>query len=365
MNDIDMEKWECTKEVEWFKAANTSGQTAIKSAILINGGAAVAMLAFAGKIYTTSPPKDIPENLVYAMACFGAGVLFGAFAAGTVFASQFLYGRGKDMLGHILNGLSCVLIIFCYISFFVGSWVAFKVFLNNGAVSTFLRVGDIDSNSVKVLAENSNSINSFINIIPAVISAAATCLVAGVAVWGIRFWREEFIGKRRIELAEDALALFYEAKNALIAIRSSFGYGGEGATRKQKESETQEQKAARDSAFVVFERYKEREQVFNKMLSMRYRFMAQIGKTEAEPFEEMRSIVNKVFQAARWLADLWSKDTSHYKPDELEKHFETVRKYEAIFWEDAPDDEISNRIEKAVADMEQTCNNIIVKGRPE
>ena len=96
---------------------------------------------------------------------------------------------------------------------------------------------------------------------------------------------------------------------------------------------------------------------------MRYRFMAQIGKTEAEPFEEMRSIINKIFQSARWLADLWSKDTSRYAPERQEKHFETVRKFEAIFWEDAPVDEIGNRIEKAVSDMEQTCNNIIVKGQ--
>ncbi len=220
----------------------------------------------------------------------------------------------------------------------------------------------MDSNSVKALVENPEVISSFINIIPALLYTVATCFAAGVGIWGVRSWRIEFRGKRQIELAEEALALFYEAEKALIAIRSPLGYGGEGATRKQGENETPEQKVARDNAFVVFERYKEREQVFNKLLSMRYRFMAQIGKTEAEPFEEMRSILNKLFQAARWLADLWSKDISHYTPEEKEQHYKTARKYEAVFWEDAPVDEIGNRIEKAVSDMEQTCNNIIVKG---
>lgn len=221
----------------------------------------------------------------------------------------------------------------------------------------------MDGNSVKALAENFEVISSLINIIPALIYAVATCFAAVVGIWGVRSWRREFRGKRQIELAEDTLALFYEAEKAIIAIRSPLGYGYEGETRKQGKNETPEQKAARDRAFVIFERYKEREQVFNKLLSTRYRFMAQIGKTEAEPFEEIRSIINKIFTAARWLADLWSKDISHYTPERQEKHFETVRKHEAIFWEDAPVDEIGNRIEKAVSDMEQTCNNIIVKGQ--
>ncbi len=221
----------------------------------------------------------------------------------------------------------------------------------------------MDSNSVNTLVENAEVISSLINIISAIIFALATCFAAGVGIWGVRSWQIEFRGKRQIELAEDALALFYEAEKAIIAIRSPFGYGGEGATRKQGENETPEQKRARDNASVVFERYKEREQVFNKLLSMRYRFMAQIGKTEAEPFEEIRSVLNKIFQAARWLARLWSKDTSHYGTEELEKHCETVQKYEAIFWEDEDDDEISNRVKKAVSDMEQTCNNVIVKGQ--
>ena len=227
----------------------------------------------------------------------------------------------------------------------------------------FLNGIDMDSNSLNTVAENSEVISSLINIIAALIYAVATCFAGGVAIWGVRSWRREFRGKRQIELAEDALALFYEAEKALIAMRSPLSFSGEGETRKQGENETPEQKAARDQAFVVYERYKEREQVFNKLLSMRFRFMAQIGKTEAEPFEEMRSILNKIFRSAQWLADLWSKDTSCYDPEKLEKHTEIVQKYQATFWEDAPVDEIGNRIEKAVSDMEQTCNNIIVKGQ--
>lgn len=221
----------------------------------------------------------------------------------------------------------------------------------------------MDSNSVNsvanTLTENSEVISGLISIISAIIYAVATGFAAGVAIYGIKSWRKEFKGKRKIELAEDALALFYEAKNAIIAIRSPLGYGHEGTTRKQGEKETPEQKEARDKAFVVVERFKEREQVFNKLLSLRYRFMAQLGHDTEKPFEEIRSIINRIFIAARWLADLWSKDISHYTPERQEKHFETVRKHEAIFWEDAPEDELSERLEKAVFNIENICRKII------
>lgn len=32
-----------------------------------------------------------------------------------------------------------------------------------------------------------------------------------VAIYGINAWRREYVGKRQLELAEDSLALFYEA----------------------------------------------------------------------------------------------------------------------------------------------------------
>lgn len=221
----------------------------------------------------------------------------------------------------------------------------------------------MDSNSINTVAntltENSEVISGLIRIVSATIYAVATIFAACVAIYGIKSWREDFRGKRQIELAEDVLALFYEAKNAIIAIRSPLGYGGEGTTRKQGENETPEQKKARDNAFVVFERFKEREQVFNKLLSLRYRFMAQIGRETEKPFEEIRSITNKIFIAARMLADLWSTDITYYTPKRQEKHFESVQKYKDIFWEGAPEDELSERLEKAVLDMENICCKVI------
>ena len=49
----------------------------------------------------------------------------------------------------------------------------------------------------------------------------------GVAIYGIDAWRREHVGKRQLELAEDTLALFYEAADAIKHIRHPASFGQE------------------------------------------------------------------------------------------------------------------------------------------
>jgi hypothetical protein len=71
------------------------------------------------------------------------------------------------------------------------------------------------------------------------------------AIYGIGSWRREYVGKKRAELAEEALCHFYEARDAIQHIRNPFSRGGEGSTRKADENETPEQKEAFDRAYVL------------------------------------------------------------------------------------------------------------------
>ena len=58
---------------------------------------------------------------------------------------------------------------------------------------------------------------------------------------GIRAWKREYIGKRKIELAEDTLMLFYQARDAIREIRNPFGRIGEGSSRQKGDNETDKQ----------------------------------------------------------------------------------------------------------------------------
>jgi hypothetical protein len=130
---MDSKEWEIWKtkniwSIEFYKSGNMAGQAALKSAILINGGAAVALLAFIGGIFNASQNCEIITQLSNAMFYFVAGVLIGAIATGIVYIGQFVIAYEKFRLSLILNFFSWALVISCYILFLAGVIIAFKVF---------------------------------------------------------------------------------------------------------------------------------------------------------------------------------------------------------------------------------------------
>jgi hypothetical protein len=180
-----------------------------------------------------------------------------------------------------------------------------------------------------------------------------------IAIYGIDSWRREHTGKRRLELAEDTLALFYEARDAISHMRSPFSFASESEVIEKGEHESTKSWEARKNASVILKRYNQHQELFNKIHAMRYRFMAQIGKNEAEPFEALRKIINEMTSSAHMLARLWARD--HFRDDkDFEKHFESVKKYEAIFWEGLKEeDPITSRLNALIEEIERTCNRII------
>jgi len=179
------------------------------------------------------------------------------------------------------------------------------------------------------------------------------------ALYGIDSWRREHTGKRKIELAENSLALFYEAQDAIKHMRYPISRGNETENIEKGEKETQKQFEARKNASVVFKRYNDHQETFNKLHSMRYRYMAQIGKVEAEPFDELREIVNEIMLSAKRLARLWAQD--HFRTEDAEdKHYERIEKAETIFWEGGEDDDpINPRLEKVISKIENTSKKVI------
>lgn len=222
----------------------------------------------------------------------------------------------------------------------------------------------MDPNSVSMFTQGTDwgLVSTIVQIIASLITCLAMTLTAIVAICGITAWRREFKGKRQIELAEDVLALFYEAKDAISAIRSPFGYEGEGGTRKPVEGETEHEKRSRDKAYSVWERYDKHRGVFNKLHSMRYRFMAQIGKEEAEPLEQMWKIVNSILAAAGSLSGLWvERSRLPYKSEEDKGLSKEIRRLEAIFWWQGSKDDIDKEVAEIISRIEKTCKPIIMK----
>jgi len=115
-------------KVEMLKATMEYGGAAIKSSLLINGGAAVALLAFIGKIW--GPESKAPiQDLSCSLIIFVIGVAFSAMAMSAAYFSQAYYTKNNDKAGNTWRNVAAVLISFSYIIFFSGAYTAYKTFV--------------------------------------------------------------------------------------------------------------------------------------------------------------------------------------------------------------------------------------------
>ncbi|BAS32090.1 hypothetical protein [Dehalococcoides mccartyi] len=199
-------------------------------------------------------------------------------------------------------------------------------------------------------------------VIANIIASISIIIAAVTFIWGINAWRREHVGKRKIELAEETLALFYEARDAISAIRSPFGYAGEGQTRKSDPTETKEEKTIYDRAFTTKERYNRHSELFNRLRSMKYQFMALFGENNAEPFISLNKILIEILAASDYIAGYWLKQRYGIweNKEEHNRQREQMREYENIIWEHGKgNDTIKPKVDEMIEQIESLCLQVI------
>lgn len=189
--------------------------------------------------------------------------------------------------------------------------------------------------------------------------SASVILASLFAIYGFDAWRREHVGKRRIELAEEVLALFYQARDVIESIRSSFGYGGEGETRKPGPSDKPEHKAALDQAFVLIERYNRHTELFSRIHALRYRFMAQFGTKASAPFDDLNRVVNELLLSAQRMARHAIKPDRQFRTEVAEEKHQGLMEICRVYYSGGEDDPIASRIHKIVGEIEHTCRAVI------
>ena len=197
-----------------------------------------------------------------------------------------------------------------------------------------------------------------------IINSISIVIASSVAIYGITSWRREAKWKRKYELAEEVLSLFYEVKESFETIRSPFGHTGEGKTRKRAKNEDPEESEIFDSAYVVIERYEREKTPFIKLKSLKYRFMAVYGKEWGVPFEEILKLRNKILSAANRLGNRYWKDQGRRQStgEQFKKHLEKKHELEGVIWSNFEDeDKIREEIDSIIKKIDLICRTIIEK----
>ena len=193
----------------------------------------------------------------------------------------------------------------------------------------------------------------FIDYMPIILTILTILLGYGA-------WQREYRGRRNIELAEETLVLFYEAKDVIEWLRHPIGYSDESSSLVQGARENKEDFEARKRVNFIYYRYNQNKELFNKIHSLRYRFMVQIGKEKVRPFNNLDSLLKEIISSAKYLAMLWPAN-NFSNEDEAKRHYEEIKKKEKIIWDTfGEDDPINPKVNRIIEDIEKVCGDIIM-----
>lgn len=113
-----------SQKVASFESVISTSQNALKSILMLNGGAVVALLAFVGATWDKFTNPDMAKTLLIAMVLFNFGVLWSSVAFGFTYLGQRAYHYNKDKTGDVCFWLSIYWVVCAYILFIVASGVA-------------------------------------------------------------------------------------------------------------------------------------------------------------------------------------------------------------------------------------------------
>ncbi len=195
-----------------------------------------------------------------------------------------------------------------------------------------------------------SEVGEFTKAVAPVFTAGAACTGAWIGWRGLEKWRAETIGKRKAELAEQALMAFYEARDVFVLVRSPGSFGGEGNSRAPAIGETAALQEKRNTYFVPIERLMRHKELFARLQTLRYAFAAQFGETTIEPFKAISDVYFEINSSASALM-LHAEIDDHAFAEALRNK---------IGWGPLPrPDETDRKIEKAIQDIEAVCRPVL------
>ncbi len=140
-NEIKVAQIQSVASLELFKSVVEAGLTALKSAIIINGAAAVALLAFIGGIINTAENRASISGIGEALLIFTTGVGLAGLATGLRYINQWLFHDSFDKkitrktveikecrlekIGNYLRKLLVFIGISSFVMFFWGGWKSY------------------------------------------------------------------------------------------------------------------------------------------------------------------------------------------------------------------------------------------------
>ena len=164
---------------------------------------------------------------------------------------------------------------------------------------------------------------------------------------GLVGWRFQLIGKRRTELAEEALLTFAQAVDAVKAIRSPATWSHEQEAVRKESGGAADEKLPGEVYRVTLWRIGENREKFAALRKVQLLCRYHFGDDAARPFDELHGQVHHIALSANMAAS-----TARDEPENLVA-LRREMKWEAAIWEGygRPDD-VADKLDAAQRDLE-------------
>mgnify|MGYP001056535335 CR=1 FL=1 len=134
---LELWKTEIKRVADWqnesFKATIQFATMTIKTALLINGGAVIAMLALLGNLWSKDSNGQLAAQRIAAqldrpLTCFIIGLFTAAVTSAGAYLAQHFFTRDKNNIGIPIQMTSIVICAVSIIAFATGSYYAVHAF---------------------------------------------------------------------------------------------------------------------------------------------------------------------------------------------------------------------------------------------
>jgi len=179
------------------------------------------------------------------------------------------------------------------------------------------------------------------------LGVAAGAVFAGI---GVTTWRRQLLGKRKVEIAEEALVAAYRVREAFNVIRSPIIFEGEGETRQKSEDEDAGLAIQRRAAFVPVERVNKFSEAFADLAKARLLVKTYFGPQAAKPFDDFFQARYDILVAASLFSEMAEEEVQGKSVDAGEK-----RECRRTLYAGSREDKLKPLIDRALKAIEDLC----------
>lgn len=114
-----------------FNSVIGFAQAALKTCLLVNGAATIALLTFIGNIWTKTQTPAVAQALSSSLALFAVGALLAAVATATTYITQWCYERAHEKTAVIFHMATVILVLGSYVLFGFGISQSYGAFITH------------------------------------------------------------------------------------------------------------------------------------------------------------------------------------------------------------------------------------------